>query len=683
MSSISSLKDLDSLISASPACLRVLKLGKNVVFKSILQRAIPRETFPLSLAACAAPRIETTEPPGSLPTNTDGSPFRHAGSARRKEVEEGLKELLQDYVSTDSAEHDPDVWARLFKLCKVVDTFIIKFAQDSIQQVQVALIPPEKRLHTNSRDSTAVTPALSDTERGRLQRAFFRFELYRKLFMAGRLIYRWDASDIGRALHKLIIEPLPPWEQEELCCVYSFLYGPLRTTFDEMEDLLAARIEHAIKVEEERSRSVTSQAPVSSTQSPPGVEAGMVVSEAEQQNLTSTPENSPSDTGDSLAADNDRADENGENPREPATPQQLVSEPDKEVTVAEDNVIEEKSCESITLQEPTSAKEIVPTVTNDNILEEKKDQSAPPQAPYAESNDTEVDGPEAYDAEADGSEIYYSDPEDAGVDDPEAYDSDFYNSATQDLDMDESLPEGRPPRLPTWMIGKDPTMRNLTMTPDPVPPNPKGLPADERRGPPHYPDDPTQSLWCMDMCGLSMFQEEERGDRGMRVEALTALGLPFLKHLWTLEPAQKSSVIVSCACTDCGEQFDFAFLSSRRVSRQIPNADAEAELARPGAGWLWQRQFDLEGQTTYHLPGRDTARLGLVFWDEERLQELGVLDKSMRGIRAAAAEPHREERPSVEERFKGASVPWKALVELCPPYLTSSEEWGMFAKLEY
>jgi hypothetical protein len=78
---------------------------------------------------------------------------------------------------------------------------------------------------------------LSPVEKGRLQRAFYRFEIYRKLYCnitetnvrdgGGR-----DEEDQAEVLSRLFTA----WDCEELTCVYQYLLAKMEDLFDDIED---------------------------------------------------------------------------------------------------------------------------------------------------------------------------------------------------------------------------------------------------------------------------------------------------------------------------------------------------------------------------------------------------------------------------------------------------------------
>ena len=86
-------------------------------------------------------------------------------------------------------------------------------------------------------------PQLSSTEIGRLQRAFCRFEIYRRLFSrcsqdpyhgAHNCIYPVPLTTTEQA--QLFLQNLPAFQIAEIACIRDYLYRRLRGIFDELEN---------------------------------------------------------------------------------------------------------------------------------------------------------------------------------------------------------------------------------------------------------------------------------------------------------------------------------------------------------------------------------------------------------------------------------------------------------------
>ncbi|MCJ1387429.1 hypothetical protein MMC18_000272 [Xylographa bjoerkii] len=82
-------------------------------------------------------------------------------------------------------------------------------------------------------------------------RAFFPFEIYRKLFAFGRKTHKGhpilDAGDQAR----LFMVTFSVWEQEEMACVCDYLLINTQDVFDRLEDQFVAKLQAEARISEE------------------------------------------------------------------------------------------------------------------------------------------------------------------------------------------------------------------------------------------------------------------------------------------------------------------------------------------------------------------------------------------------------------------------------------------------
>lgn len=64
----------------------------------------------------------------------------------------------------------------------------------------------------------------SGQELQRIQRSFYRFELYCNLFSRRAKVHRRDPINSKDKEHKYLFARFAPWELEQLVCIYDFLY---------------------------------------------------------------------------------------------------------------------------------------------------------------------------------------------------------------------------------------------------------------------------------------------------------------------------------------------------------------------------------------------------------------------------------------------------------------------------
>ncbi|KAI9837644.1 MAG: hypothetical protein M1837_002931 [Sclerophora amabilis] len=217
---VSSPKDLHSLIRASSSFYSTFLSRKSSVLCQVLRNSVHPEVLPLALACVHASEIAKL------------IKDQHNHSTRQNIID-----FLRDHVNPGRPSlgdlRDLAVSIPLSRLWLTVDTFISDFGCRSLEAFTD---------HTSSSFPASDEPfkdlesLLSITERGRLQRAFFRFELYRRLFYTPRSHRRSLGLFDKLEQYRLFLSFLSPWEIEELACVHQYLVTRLEGVFDRLED---------------------------------------------------------------------------------------------------------------------------------------------------------------------------------------------------------------------------------------------------------------------------------------------------------------------------------------------------------------------------------------------------------------------------------------------------------------
>jgi hypothetical protein len=220
-------QDLYSLIQASRSFWQVFLTMKGKALQSLLVRNIGAGVFPDALGAATAATF------GDRPHEHDRIPDLV------KELE-----LLRRVDYSDSAKILPrHVLISLFKMQRCVGHFVKEFADDKIAALH--------RYASFGQDSfsdpatAALEPSpLSGIEVARVQRAFYRFEIYRLLFSSKPTIKNSDSRPVSReptvcpaaVQNRYYLSKLPMWQTEELACVRQYLVSRLIGVFFQLED---------------------------------------------------------------------------------------------------------------------------------------------------------------------------------------------------------------------------------------------------------------------------------------------------------------------------------------------------------------------------------------------------------------------------------------------------------------
>lgn len=230
--------DLRNLIAASPANLRTFQLFPQLVLTTILRNAIHPVAMPSALAILQVPppdRGHASLYPRTLEPILDRYftckynqlPQDRAGLARLERLHSRALFLAQDFATR--------AWRKIHTAPPASrpesSTGPIFVYQGTIHRVQdfhwgtqpTVLAEPEPPLPLEAYGPIEDAPQLSSNERGRLLRAFLRFELYCKVFPGCDL--REGENELfitAQQQNDYFLWHLRDFEKEELACVYLY-----------------------------------------------------------------------------------------------------------------------------------------------------------------------------------------------------------------------------------------------------------------------------------------------------------------------------------------------------------------------------------------------------------------------------------------------------------------------------
>lgn len=217
LSSTESSKDLHKLISASSACFRAFVLNRNTILLSILRNAVEPSVFREMLAISHVP---------SLASFTDG--HRRSTTGPSDSPTDTVKLFLEHYFS--NREFDiPSETTRIVSMSRLYN-MVSRISDEFFSQASRLLMGDAD---VPSLDGHNISP-LSTTEKTRIQRAFFRYELYTKVFPTRE--NGWKSLFDARAQFDLFIRHLAAWEVEEMSCVYVYLEDLAAGYFNDFEE---------------------------------------------------------------------------------------------------------------------------------------------------------------------------------------------------------------------------------------------------------------------------------------------------------------------------------------------------------------------------------------------------------------------------------------------------------------
>ncbi len=203
-------RDLDSLIRASPSCFRLYTLSPEVILSSVLKNAILPDALHHAIAHSNLPAALSTSEPDRA---------------------EHLEAFLDQYFQPDSFAFPTEKTAlvALSRLYARVSHFVDDYSARAVRALGL--------------DPNTASP-LSSTERARLQRAFFRHELYCRAFPVDYHTPSHSLVPADLQCTQFIVR-LEPWEVEELSCVHHYFMFLTGTFVDLLEDQLVGAVHAA------------------------------------------------------------------------------------------------------------------------------------------------------------------------------------------------------------------------------------------------------------------------------------------------------------------------------------------------------------------------------------------------------------------------------------------------------
>ncbi|MCJ1405323.1 hypothetical protein MMC11_008550 [Xylographa trunciseda] len=229
---LSSPRDLYGLIRASSACYQIFSAHQALVLAAVIQEAIPREVLPDAIAACDASAVR--EVSSVLLRESDEDSV-----ASKRTMTPIIRKFMNDYQRHDKLSltrlRDLSLLTSLCRLWATVDYFISRYTKEALQRIRERILKGGL-CPSSCNEVQDSSQELSKTELCRLQRAFFRYEIHRKLFTSVAKSYEsgpiFGASDQAQ----LFMTKFPIWEQEELACVFDYLMVHAQDCFDKLED---------------------------------------------------------------------------------------------------------------------------------------------------------------------------------------------------------------------------------------------------------------------------------------------------------------------------------------------------------------------------------------------------------------------------------------------------------------
>jgi hypothetical protein len=200
-------RDLLAMIETSKSLYQAFKYSRSSILEAVIRNAMPCDSMDFAVTACKAANIAIL-----IWYGPPEPPFYDARTKFIEDHPEGR--TSQEYSLCDGK-----LLLSLYRLWWTADHFIALFVRDAFHSARRSI--PRLKEHPERE--------LSSIERYRLQRSFYTFETYRRIFM-GSLTYEpheksglaayFDFNDIPQFLGAL-----SPAEMERLLSVHEYLYN--------------------------------------------------------------------------------------------------------------------------------------------------------------------------------------------------------------------------------------------------------------------------------------------------------------------------------------------------------------------------------------------------------------------------------------------------------------------------
>lgn len=209
-------RELYRLIRASPRYYQVFLASRGSILSEHAKNIISKEAMPDALKASS----ESRDPPVGLSFH---------------DVEELLarfdEKLLNSFYMETKLPVSQSV--RLIKLNNSIIHHMESVAGDTLRELHVCSKSISPKLTT----ADIVRNSISETEHVRLQRAFYRVDLFCYVFHSSDKFNDITHKHIASKAQELhFLSRLPPWEVEEIACVWHYLRKRLENLFNTLED---------------------------------------------------------------------------------------------------------------------------------------------------------------------------------------------------------------------------------------------------------------------------------------------------------------------------------------------------------------------------------------------------------------------------------------------------------------
>ncbi|EHK25575.1 uncharacterized protein TRIVIDRAFT_62247 [Trichoderma virens Gv29-8] len=226
LTSFDSLHDLYSLIKASSQCFRIYRITPELILSSVLKRAIHPDALYHALAAVHVDPDEVSN----------------------RDNDEQSWQFLDSYFQRDPALLEfPRDMNGIISLAKL-NNLVSSLANDYICRTLHALYASEETKQDAPRHAlapcshhAACRTGLSATEQARIQRAFFRYELFSRCFPVNPSVPRESIFSADEQFNHFI-QQMAPWEVEELSCLHEYFWVRVSGIFSDLEEELVARV---------------------------------------------------------------------------------------------------------------------------------------------------------------------------------------------------------------------------------------------------------------------------------------------------------------------------------------------------------------------------------------------------------------------------------------------------------
>lgn len=220
--SLDSLVDLHALIAASPSNLRTFESYRQHVLPAVLKNAICPVALPSALAILQLHALDLR---------------RRLSPGLDTELPRPLQTFLDDYLfgAVSPFPEDDAGFSRLRSLYVRAMRFAEDYATRALRVLSEGDADADK---VTARDPAVLH--LSPGERGRLLRAFFRFEFYCRVFQP-------PEGTSAAAQRDIFLLKLRPFEVEELACVHHYFSTVVGGFVDQLEDQFVEEVLTAAK----------------------------------------------------------------------------------------------------------------------------------------------------------------------------------------------------------------------------------------------------------------------------------------------------------------------------------------------------------------------------------------------------------------------------------------------------